>query len=66
MPFQLKGIVFGDDGRALSPWHLTKRSNGRRYRYNIPMRDAEEQAGASDLRRLPAAELESAVLERSR
>ena len=29
VPFLLKGIVFGNDGRALSPWHTTKK-NGRR------------------------------------
>ena len=28
VPFLLKGIVFGNDGRALSPWHFTKKSNG--------------------------------------
>jgi site-specific DNA recombinase len=66
VPFLLKGIVFGNDGRALSPWHSTKKSNGRRYRYYIPMRDTKEQAGASGLPRLPAAELESAVLEQLR
>lgn len=61
----LKGMVFGEDGRALSPWHTTKR-NGRRYRYYIPQRDAKEYAGASKLPRLPAAELESAVLQQLR
>jgi len=66
VPFLLKGIVFGHDGRALSPWHTTKKSNGRRYRYYIPMRDTKEQVGASGLPRLPAAELESAVLEQLR
>jgi site-specific DNA recombinase len=66
VPFLLKGIVFGNDGRALSPWHSTKKSSGRRYRYYIPMRDTKEQAGASGLPRLPAAELESAVLEQLR
>jgi len=66
VPFLLKGIVFGHGGRALSPWHTTKKSNGRRYRYYIPMRDTKEQAGASGLPRLPAAELESAVLEQLR
>ena len=65
VPYLLKGIVFGNDGRALSPWHTTKK-NGRRYRYYIPQRDAKEHAGASGLPRLPAAELESAVLEQLR
>ncbi|OYV93275.1 MAG: recombinase [Ferrovum sp. 37-45-19] len=35
VPYLLKGIVFGNDGRALSPWHTTKK-NGRRYRYYVP------------------------------
>ena len=65
VPYLLKGIVFGNDGRALSPWHTTKKS-GRRYRYYIPQRDAKEHAGASGLPRLPAAELESAVLDQLR
>ncbi len=63
--FLLKGIVFGNDGRALSPWHTTKK-NGRRYRYYIPQRDAKEHAGVSGLPRLPAAELESTVLDQLR
>ena len=65
VPYLLKGIVFGNDGRALSPWHTTKK-NGRRYRYYVPQRDAKEHVGASGLPRLPAAELESAVLEQLR
>ena len=63
--YLLKGLVFGHDGRALSPNHVTKR-NGKRYRYYIPQRDAKEHAGASGLPRIPAAELESAVLEQLR
>jgi len=65
VPFLLKGIVFGSDGRAMSPWHTSKK-NGRRYRYYVPQRDAKEHAGASGLSRLPAAELESAVLDQLR
>jgi len=65
VPYLLKGIVFGSDGHALSPWHTTKK-NGRRYRYYLPQRDAKEHAGASGLPRLPAAELESAVLDQLR
>ena len=63
--YLLKGIVFGNDGRALSPWHTTKK-NGRRYRYYVPQRENKEHAGASGLPRLPAAELESAVLDQLR
>jgi site-specific DNA recombinase len=65
-PFMLKGIVFGHDGRALTPWHSTKKTTGKRYRYYLPMRDLKEHAGASGLPRMPAAELESAVLDQLR
>jgi len=65
VPFLLKGLVFGSDGRAMSPYH-TKNRYGRRYRYYQPQRDAKEHAGASGLPRLPAADLESAVMEQIR
>jgi DNA invertase Pin-like site-specific DNA recombinase len=65
VPFLLKGIVFGSDGYALSPWHSTNRQ-GRSYRYYIPQRDTKEYAGASGLPRLPAAQLEGAVLDQLR
>ena len=65
VPYLLKGIVFGNDGRALSPFHTTKK-NGRRYRYYVPQRENKEYARASGLPRLPAAELESAVLDQLR
>jgi len=65
VPYLLKGIVFGNDGRALSPWHTTKK-NGRRYRYYVPQRDVKEHARASGLPRLPAGELESAVMDQLR
>nr|MBS0019783.1 recombinase family protein [Gammaproteobacteria bacterium] len=62
VPFLLRGIVFGTDGRALTPW-FTRKPSGRLYRYYLPTRENKEHAGASGLPRLPAAELESAVLE---
>ena len=65
VPYLLKGLVVGHDGRALSPFHTTK-ANGRRYRYYVPQRENKEHAGASGLPRLPAAELESAVLDQLR
>jgi DNA invertase Pin-like site-specific DNA recombinase len=65
VPFLLRGLVFGSDGRAMSPYH-TKNRYGRRYRYYQPQRDAKEHAGASGLPRLPAADLESAVMEQIR
>ena len=63
--YLLKGIVFGSDGRAMSPFQTAKK-NGRRYRYYVPQRDIKEYAGASGLPRMPAAELESAVMEQLR
>ena len=65
VPYLLKGLVFGNDGRALSPFHTPKK-NGRRYRYYVPQRETKEHAGASGLPRLPAAEIESAVLDQLR
>ena len=65
VPFLLKGIVFSADGRVLTPWFTRKRS-GRLYRYYLPTRENKEHAGASGLPRLPAAELEAAVLEQLR
>ena len=64
-PFLLKGMVEGTDGRALTPW-FTRKKNGRLYRYYLPVRDNKEHAGASGLPRLPAAELEAAVLDQLR
>ncbi|MGH8566562.1 MAG: recombinase family protein [Gammaproteobacteria bacterium] len=65
VPFLLKGIAFGTDERALTPW-FTRKKSGRLYRYYLPTRDNKEHAGASGLPRLPAAELEAAVLEQLR
>ena len=59
--FLLKGLLTGPDGRALSPWHTTK-ANGRTYRYYLSTRDTHEGLGASGLPRLPAGELEGAVV----
>ncbi len=56
----LKGLVFGSDGRAMSlPYQEPLRW---RYRYYSP---ARRQEYASQACRLPAADLESAVMERS-
>jgi hypothetical protein len=65
VPFLFRGIVFGTDGRALTPW-FTRKPSGRLYRYYLPARENKEHAGASGLPRLPAAELEAAVLEQLR
>jgi len=65
VPFLLKGLAFGADGRPLTPW-FTRKKSGRLYRYYLPARENKEHAGASGLPRLPAAELEAAVLEQLR
>jgi DNA invertase Pin-like site-specific DNA recombinase len=62
--FLLKGLVFGNDGRALTPWHTTKKGNGRQYRYYLSTRAMHE--AATDPLRVPAAELEAAVIEQLR
>ena len=61
----LREQVFEPDGRALTPW-FTRKKSGRLYRYYLPTRENKEHAGASGLPRLPAAELEAAVLEQLR
>ena len=66
IPFLLKGIIFGEDGRALTCWTSAKKKSGRRYRYYISTRDTKEYSGASGLPRIPAAELESMVVEQIR
>ena len=66
IPFLLKGMIFGEDGRALTCWSSTKKKSGRRYRYYISTRDTKEFAGASGLPRIPAAELEAAVVDQIR
>lgn len=66
IPFLLKGMIFGEDGRALTCWTSAKKKSGRRYRYYISTRDTKEFSGASGLPRIPAAELESVVVDQVR
>ena len=63
-PALLRGLLFGPDGRALSPSHTRK--DGRLYRYYVSQ--AVLQGGANDaaFRRLPAGEIESLVMEQVR
>ena len=53
------------DVQDITPW-FTRKKNGRLYRYYLPVRENKEHAGASGLPRLPAGELEAAVLEQMR
>ena len=61
-PALLKGLIFGVDGRALSPTHCRRR--GRLYRYYVAQRVLKGDAAADDgiVRRVSAAEIEAAVV----
>ena len=65
-PALLKGLIYGVDGRALSPTHCEKK--GRHYRYYVAQRvlkgDANGDSGI--VRRVPAAEIEGAVIAQVR
>jgi DNA invertase Pin-like site-specific DNA recombinase len=65
-PALLKGLIFGTDGRALSPTH--SRKNGRLYRYYVAQRVLKGDAAgdSSIVRRVSAAEIEGAVIAQMR
>jgi len=65
-PALLKGLIFGLDGRALSPTHARK--NGRLYRYYVAQRVLKGDAAGDDsiVRRVSAAEIEAAVVDQVR
>ncbi|MBR0670496.1 recombinase family protein [Neoroseomonas soli] len=65
-PALLKGLIFGVDGRALSPTYCVKK--GRQYRYYVAqavLRNADTQ-GSEIVRRVSAAEIEEAVVDQVR
>jgi DNA invertase Pin-like site-specific DNA recombinase len=63
-PALLRGLLFGPDGRAMSPTYTRKK--GRLYRYYVSQ--AVLQGGANDAphRRLPAGEVEGLVMAQVR
>jgi DNA invertase Pin-like site-specific DNA recombinase len=65
-PALLKGLIFGVDGRALSPTHCRK--GGRLYRYYVAQRvlKADAAGDSSIVRRVSAAEIEAAVVDQVR
>jgi site-specific DNA recombinase len=63
-PALLKGIIFGPTGCAMTPTHTRKR--GRLYRYYIATDLLKHDATACTVRRVPAAEIENAVVEQVR
>ena len=65
-PALLKGLIFGIDGRAMSPTHAVK--NGRLYRYYVAQRvlKADTIVDDSIVRRVSAAQIEGAVINQVR
>ena len=67
-PALLAGLLFAPDGQRMIH-HFTKKKNGRLYRYYVPYLHKRRNAGATlrpgatDVGALPAAEIETAVLE---
>ena len=61
-PALLRGLLYGPDGRAMSPTHTRKK--GRLYRYYVSQAVLQGGAVANDsaVRRLPAGEIEGLVL----
>ncbi|TCI00719.1 recombinase family protein [Roseococcus sp. SYP-B2431] len=64
-PALLKGLIYGLDGRALSPTHC--RSGGRLYRYYVAQRVLKgEDDDGGVVRRVSAAPIEAAVIDQVR
>jgi len=63
-PALLRGLIFGADGRALSPTHTRKQ--GRLYRYYVSQSVLKGGADDAPYRRLPAGEIEGLVLDQVR
>jgi DNA invertase Pin-like site-specific DNA recombinase len=63
-PALLKGLLFGTDGRALSPTHSRKR--GRLYRYYVAQRALRGEADDGIVRRVSAGEIEAVVMTQLR
>jgi DNA invertase Pin-like site-specific DNA recombinase len=63
-PALLKGLLYGPDGAAFSPTHTRK--GGRLYRYYVSQTVLRHGAGACPVGRLPAGEIEAAVIDQLR
>jgi site-specific DNA recombinase len=63
-PALLKGLIYGPDGAAFSPTHTKKR--GRLYRYYVSQTILKHGAGSCPIGRVPAAEIETAVIDQVR
>jgi site-specific DNA recombinase len=63
-PALLRGLIFGPDGRAMTPTHT--RRNGKLYRYYISTSVLKRGATDCWIRSVPAAEIETAVIDQVR
>jgi hypothetical protein len=63
-PALLKGLIFGPTGRAMPPAHTRK--GGKLYRYYGSTDMLKRDAASCTMRRAPAAEIESAVVDQLR
>jgi DNA invertase Pin-like site-specific DNA recombinase len=63
-PALLRGLIFGADGRAMSPTHTRRR--GRLYRYYVSQTLLKGDADRGVVRRVPSAEIETAVIDQVR
>lgn len=59
-PAILKGLIFGPTGAAMTPAHT--RRGGRLYRYYVSMDVIRHGTSACPIRRVPAAQVEAAVI----
>ena len=60
VPMLLKGLIFGPNGRAMSPSHTKRR--GRIHRYYVAREAIAEGYDSCTVRSVPAADIEAAVL----
>ena len=63
-PALLKGLIFAPGGRAMTPSHTRKK--GRLYRYYVTMSMIKEGADSCPVGRVPAAQVENAVIDQLR
>ena len=63
-PALLKGLLYGPDGVAFSPSHTRK--GGKLYRYYVSQTVLKQGAGTCPIGRVPAGEIEAAVIDQLR
>jgi site-specific DNA recombinase len=63
-PALLRGLLYGPDGAAFSPTHTRK--GGRLYRYYVSQTVLKHGAGSCSIGRVPAGEIEAAVINQLR